>query len=79
MKKTFVLIEQVFNGTVTMSINAIAVKADTFEKAVEILRSQPALKGKIEMTTEGHATYYISGQRFPVSGRMKNEEMIVLK
>jgi hypothetical protein len=63
------------NGTVTMKILSIVVKAKTFVDAVEKVKKLPNFcKAEIRTENDLEFTYYIAGP-FPCCGSMKNEAL----
>lgn len=75
----FPLIEQVFNGSVTMDVIVCGIEAPDYEAAVAILRAQPSLEGiDLRGTGRGEIGYTLSGGTFPVSGYLRRKPLTFL-
>ena len=74
----YLLTEQIYNGTVTMSIISTGVLADTWEEAKEKVKNmQNMSRATIIEDTDVVISYRIE-QRFPCYGRMENKALAVI-
>jgi len=74
--KEYILIEQMLNGTVTMNTKVSIVKAEDFNKAVEILvgRLYNVSGGTINVEEDKLTYSIVYEEGYRVQGTMENEE-----
>lgn len=78
----FILMEQMMNGTVTLSVNPSIVKAKSFTEAKEVIIEVCKEKGIGLVglrSTDEEFTYRIEGDPLFIHGRMKNKAPTILK
>lgn len=78
----FILKEQAYNGTVTMSVMITGVEAKNFKEAVQKLKQKikekPELNCNILEDSDEKFYYSIAGG-FPISGILENEPLKMLE
>ena len=77
--KMFILKESVMNGTVTMEVFVTGIKADTFEQAIEKVKSLKNFSAAvIKSETNECFEFTISNETFPTWGCLKNEPLKII-
>ena len=79
--KTYILIEKIMNGTVTMNVNTTLFQSENFEKVVNHIKNRLSKLEEIENISviceddnNKVFSYNICDQTFPIIGRIENKE-----
>lgn len=77
--KLYLLTEQVFNGTVTMSVISTGVRATSFREAInKIKKLHGFVMAEIHEENDRSFRYTLEGGLYPVMGNMSNKELHVI-
>jgi len=83
--KTFILIEKVMNGTVTMDVITILFQTKSFEKVVSHIKNRLEKLEEVENVSVIYEndndkifSYNICDQTFPIAGHIENKESKII-
>ena len=83
--KTYILVEKVMNGTVTINVNTTLFQSESFEKVVSHIKNRLSKLEEIENISvicenddSKVFSYNIFDQSFPVFGCIENKESRII-